>query len=118
MADAGTLALPDAAQSPIKWPEDLQPLATLDGPAVLAANAALQHVLERLPKEYKRRCAYSARAMEVIVGQQGGLYFVRINRRLDKCGRASPGFSAGFDWFELYAVSPDGQVLERYPYHP
>jgi len=56
--------------------------------------------------------------MEVLVGQQGGLYFVRINRRLDKCGRAAPGISAGFDWFELYAVSPDGQILERYPYHP
>jgi hypothetical protein len=56
--------------------------------------------------------------MEVIIGQQGGVYFVRINRRLDKCERASPGSSVGFDWFELYAVSPDGQVLERYPYHP
>ena len=103
----------------IKWPEDdLQPLATLDGPAILAANAALQRVLERIPKEYKRSCAYSARAMEVIVGQQGDLYFIRINRCMDKCGRASPGAGAGFDWFELYAVSPDGQVLERYPYHP
>jgi hypothetical protein len=102
----------------IAWPEQLRPLATLEGPALLAAHAALQRLLESFPKEYERDCAYSARAMEVSVGQEGGLYFVEIHRRLERCGWAAPGFEPSLHWFELYAVSPEGKVLARYPYTP
>ncbi|MFP2930285.1 hypothetical protein ACLESO_34835 [Pyxidicoccus sp. 3LG] len=102
----------------IEWPDELRPLATLDGPAVLAANAALQQLLASLPKEHAKSCAHSAKAMEVIVGEQGGLYFVQINQRVEKCGRFAPGFNLTLDWFELYAVSPDGKVLARYPHAP
>lgn len=116
VADAGTAFSPSAAVS-IRWPENLRPLATLDGPAVLAANAALQRVLSRVPKEYAGTCEYSAKAMDVVVGQEGGLYFVRIDRRADRCGW-SPDFNLEFDWFELYAVSPEGRILARYPYMP
>ncbi|WP_338263079.1 hypothetical protein [Corallococcus caeni] len=101
----------------IQWPDDLQPLATLDGPAVLAAHAALQRRLSRYPKEYAKSCAFSAKGMEVIVGEERGMYFVRINPRPDKCGWA-PGTVLAFDEFELYAVSPEGKVLARYPYMP
>ena len=123
IADAGIAAPPpppaDSIRSAdsIHWPENLRPLATLDGPAVLAANAALQRVLSRFPKEYAGACEYSARSMDVVVGQEGGLYFVRIDRRPDKCGWAL-GFNLEFDWFELYAVSPEGRILSRYPYMP
>jgi len=110
------MPLPAPADS-IRWPKDLRPLATLDGPAVLAAHAALQQVLSRSPKEYAGTCEYSAKGMEVVVGEEGGLYFVRINRRADKCGW-NKGANLGFDWLELYAVSPDGRVLARYPYMP
>jgi hypothetical protein len=116
--DAGTVAAQPIIAEGIRWPDDVRPLATLDGPAVLAAHAALQQVLARLPKEYAGTCSYSAKALEVIVGQEGDLYFVRINRRVDKCGRVAPGVNAAFDWFELYAVSSDGRVVVRYPYHP
>jgi hypothetical protein len=112
------VATPPSGPQGIHWPDALTPLATLDGPAVLAAHAALEKLLARLPKEYAGTCEYSAKAMEVLVGQEGGIYFVRINRRVDKCGWAAPGFNADLDWFELYAVSPEGQVLARYPYHP
>lgn len=116
-ADAGAPVPPPASTGSIHWPENLRPLATLDGPAVLAANAVLQRVLSRFPKEYAGTCEYSAKAMDVVVGQEGGLYFVRIDRRTDRCGW-TPGFSLEFDWFELYAVSPEGQILARYPYMP
>jgi hypothetical protein len=72
----------------------------------------------QLPKEYAGTCSYSANALEVIIGEEGGLYFVRINQRADKCGRFAPGTNLSLDWFELYAVSPDGKVLARYPYYP
>ncbi|ATB30117.1 hypothetical protein [Melittangium boletus] len=116
--DAGVAAAPAIVAEGIRWPDDVRPLATLDGPAVLAAHAALQRVLTRVPKAYAGTCAYSAKAMEVIVGQEEGLYFVRINRRVDKCGRMAPGAVTALDWFELYAVSPDGRILARYPYFP
>ncbi|MFE8602309.1 hypothetical protein [Archangium violaceum] len=102
----------------IHWPVEVRPLATLDGPAVLAAHAAIQHVLARFPKEYAGSCTYSAKALEVVVGEQGGLYFVRINQRPERCGRFAAGVSLTPDWFELYAVSSDGKVLARYPYQP
>jgi len=102
----------------IDWPDDVRPLAILDGPAVLAAHAALQQLLSRLPKEPAGSCSHSAKAMEVVVGQEAGLYFVRINQRVEKCGGFAPGFNLTLDWFELYAVSPEGKVLARYPYQP
>lgn len=47
------------------------------------------------------------------------MYIVRINQRMDKCGWVVPeGFSLEMDWFELYAVSPEGKVLARYPFAP
>jgi len=102
----------------IEWPDELRPLAPLDGPAVVAANAALQHLLASFPKKSARSCAHSAKAMEVVVGEHAGLYFVQIHQRVEKCGRFAPGFNLTLDWFELYAVSPDGKVLARYPYTP
>jgi hypothetical protein len=116
-SDGGTVAPSPITVDSIRWPKDLQPLARLDGPAVLAAHAALQHVLSRFPEEYARGCTGSARALDVVVGQDGGLYFVQIFRRADRCGWA-PGTVLEFDWFELYAVSSDGRVLVRYPYMP
>jgi len=117
-ADAGCILPPGSTAESICWPREVQPVAKLDGSAVVAANAALQKLLARFPKEETRTCEYSPKAMEVVVGQAGGLYFVRINHRVEKCGWAAPGFHLETDWFELYAVSPDGRVLERYPYHP
>ncbi|WP_267558639.1 hypothetical protein [Corallococcus sp. BB11-1] len=116
--DGGTHPRAPIIAEGIEWPDDVRPLATLDGPAIIAAHAALQKLLASLPKEYAKDCSYSAKAMEVVVGQQGGLYFVEINRRVEKCGWAAPGFNPSPHWFELYAVSPEGKVLARYPYHP
>ncbi|MBZ4333044.1 hypothetical protein K8556_19630 [Corallococcus sp. AS-1-12] len=90
----------------------------MDGPAIVAAHAALQRLLASFPKEYAKDCSYTAKAMEVSVARHGDLYFVEINRRVEKCGWAAPGFNPSAHWYELYAVSPDGKVLARYPYHP
>lgn len=112
--DAGALA-----SGSIPWPqEELSPLATLDGSAVLAAHAVLEQVQEqRFAKDAGHSCVFSPRALDVLITQQDGWYFVRVNRRVDRCPGFGPGVSLETDWFELYAVSPDGRV-ERYPYHP
>lgn len=115
--DAGASAT--VSETTIPWPkQDLTPLATLEGPAIQAAHAALEEALKRFPKESKSQCAFSARALEVVIGQEAGWYFARVNRRVDRC----PGFGPGVtgletDWFELYAISPDGDIT-RYPYQP
>ncbi|WP_233583389.1 hypothetical protein [Corallococcus sp. CA053C] len=116
--DGGISAITDGgATAGIRWPTDLRPLATLDGPAILAAHAALQRVLESFPKQDAGACESSARSLDVVVGQEGGVYFVRIDRRLDRCGWPA-GSSLEFDWFELYAVSPEGKVLARRAFMP
>ncbi len=113
--DAGTVSTTSAT---IPWPEtELEPLGTLEGPAVLAAHAALQEVMKRFPKTATKSCAFSPRALEFVVGYQSGWYFVRVNRRVDKCPEFGPGLTLEYDWFELYAVSPEGRV-ERYPHMP
>jgi hypothetical protein len=103
----------------IRWPDEVRTLTTLDAPAVLAAHAALQQLLARFSREGMAGCGYSAKGLEVIVGEGGGMYIVRINQRMDKCGWiVPPGFSTETDWAELYAVSPEGRVLARYPFAP
>ncbi|MCP3101026.1 hypothetical protein LZ198_19305 [Myxococcus sp. K15C18031901] len=117
--DAGVAPSPThVVAEGIRWPTELTPLATLDGPAVLAAHSARQKVLAAMPREYASSCAYSAKAMEVVVGKDADLYFVRVHRRPERCGRIAPGSGATLDWHELYAVSPEGKVLARFPNHP
>ncbi|WP_244224260.1 hypothetical protein [Corallococcus sicarius] len=118
VADGGSASITDGGtQAGIRWPTDLRPLATLDGPAILAAHAALQRVLASFPKQDAGACESSARSLDVVVGQEGGVYFVRIDRRLDRCGWPV-GSGLEFDWFELYAVSPEGKILARRAFMP
>ncbi|RKH81457.1 hypothetical protein D7Y21_30235 [Corallococcus sp. AB045] len=93
-------------------------MATLDGPAVLASHAALQDVVSRFPKARRNECIFTARALEVVVGKGRGVYLVRVNRRVDHCEGLGPGGNFELDWFELYAVSPEGRIIERYQYAP
>jgi hypothetical protein len=117
--DAGTVARKPTIVNGIRWPDEVQLLATLDGRAVIAAHAAMQHLMARLAKEdtrYAGHCDYSPTAMDVSVGVGGGMYIVRITPRVDRCGWADPSFNAALGWFELYAVSQDGRVLARHPH--
>lgn len=133
--DAGAAGAPASASAPdagkpprkpvivdgFRWPEDdeLRLLTVLDGRAVVAAHAAIQDLRARFAKEDKKyagHCDYSPTAMDVVVFEGEGTYFIRINRRLDRCGWAHPSLNAGFAP-ELYAVSPEGRVLARYPYN-
>ncbi|RKG66616.1 hypothetical protein D7V80_19120 [Corallococcus sp. CA054B] len=90
----------------------------MEGPAIQAAHAALEEALKRFPKEFTGQCAFSAQALEVVIGQEAGWFFARVNRRVDRCPGFGPGITGlEMDWFELYAISPDGRI-ERYPYYP
>ncbi len=116
--DAGSAVATTDASTPVPWPEEeLEPEETLDGPAVLAAHGVLLEVMKRFPKAASKSCAFSPRALEFVVGYRNGWHFVRVNRRVDKCPEFGPGVSLEYDWFELYAVSPEGRI-ERYSTMP
>jgi hypothetical protein len=99
------------------WPEKPRLLATLDGRAIIAARAGIWELMDYFVKYDKRfagSCDYSPKAMDVVVFEADGMYVVRINPRVDRCGRLDPAFNDVIDP-ELYAVSPEGKILMRYP---
>ena len=51
------------------------------------------------------------------MGLEEGVYFVRVDRRLDRCGWPA-GSQLELDWFELCAVSPEGKLLARRTFMP
>jgi hypothetical protein len=118
--DAGTVARKPIIVNGLRWPEDdeLRLVTLLDGRAIVAAHAAIQAQMARFAKEdkkYATHCDYSPKAMDVVIFEGEGLYVVRINRRLDRCGWAHPSFNDAFEP-EFYAVSPEGRILARYPH--
>ncbi len=113
-------ALPSPASSPpenrgtvastaIRWPENLAPLAVLDGPAIVVANTAVRHVLAQ--KEYPAECEPSAESLKATVGYQEPLYYVRIDARPERCTRVVPGVEPQPGWFKVYAFVPNGGMI-------
>lgn len=105
-----------AAPSEIRWPENLAPLAALDGAAIIAANTALRHVLAQ--KEYPAGCEPTAEAFQITVGYQEPLYYVRIEARAERCGQGGPGVEPSPGWFKVYALGPGGGMVAPNPSHP
>jgi len=100
------------------WPEQPRLLATLDGRAIIAARSAIRKPIELFEKSYPRytdHCDYSPTAMDVVIFEAEGMYVVRIDPRVDRCGPFDPAFNDVID-SEMYAVSPEGKILMDYPY--
>ena len=80
------------------WPEQPRLLATLDARAIIAARSAEWDLIDRFVKNDKRfagSCDYSPKAMDVVIFEAEGMYVVRINPRVDRCGRLDPAFNDG-----------------------
>lgn len=117
--DAGAPVHKPVIVDGFRWPEDeqLRPLTLLDGRAIVAAHAAIQaqrELFAKADKKFAGHCDYSPKAMDVEIFEGDGVYVVRIDRRLDRCGWAHPSFNAAFP-SEYFAVSPEGRILARYP---
>ncbi len=111
---------PRSPQPPIQWPTPeelagLQPVtAELSGEAAVVAAAAIQQCI----RDWKAQglfegCPTPAAGLGATVYQWKGMYYVSISERFDRCGRARSG---ALDWWELFAVSPEGEVLGRDPF--
>jgi hypothetical protein len=101
----------------MRWPEEGQLLTTLDGRAIVAAHAAVQDLLGRFAQKgirFSKRCDAKPQAMDVLIFEAEGMYIVRINPRVDRCGGADPSVNASLG-SAVYAVSPEGTVLARVP---
>lgn len=101
----------------VRWPEEERGLALLDGRAIVAANAALHDVLNRFAQKgirFSRRCDAKPQAMDVLIFEGEGVYIIRINPRVDRCGGADPRVNASLGSV-VYAVSPEGTLLGRVP---
>jgi hypothetical protein len=100
------------------WPEKPRLLATLDGRAIIAARAGIWELTDYFVKYDKRfagSCDYSPKAMDVVIFEAEGMYVVRLDPRVDRCGRLDPAFNNAIDP-AMYAVSPEGKILMEYPY--
>jgi hypothetical protein len=113
--DAGISAEQASTVAGVRWPRDMLPLAILDAPAIVAANAALQHMQARRSQKHGAACVAPASAMQILIGRDKGLYYVSIEHPSGRCGAADAGSSIGADEVALYAVSPEGRVQVLYP---
>jgi hypothetical protein len=100
----------------IRWPENLAPLAVLDGPALAVADIARRHVLAQ--RLYPAGCEPSAEALKATVGYQEPLYYVRIEANAERCNQEVPGVEPQPGWFKVYAFFPNWRMVAPNPPPP
>jgi hypothetical protein len=105
-----------AVSGTIRWPENLAPMAALEGPAIVAAHSALRHVLTQ--KLYPAECESSPEAFKITVGYQEPLYYVRIDARAERCNHVVPGIEPQPGWSGVYAFVPGGGMVAPNPVLP
>ncbi|WNG33446.1 hypothetical protein F0U61_07315 [Archangium violaceum] len=120
VACATTSSVTDGSRKPggnVAWPSrkdvaEVSNLGAMDGPAALAASAALREVIQSFSAQSDvfAKCLSPAEALDVRVFKWRELYYVTVDERFDRCGGARNRFPG---WFESYAVSPAGEVLAR-----
>ena len=102
----------------IEWPADDTPATVSDFNAsgIIAARAALEKVLDDtkdIPELYYG-CSRPEDGLGVRLWDMRTYWVVDVSQHFNRCkGHTSVG--RVLDWSEIYAVSPDGQVLARMP---
>lgn len=124
VAMASGCGAPRAAawKGPVVWPEteqDEQSVKTLVAPveagAAVAAAAAIRELVRTQPfPGLFDGCASPEQGLDVAVftGPTPGLYYVVLAQRFHRCGGPS---GRVLDWNYVYAVTPQGVVVEKAP---
>jgi hypothetical protein len=108
-------------QPPMQWPTAeelaaLRPVSNegpdeLNGQAALAAAGALQEAIAQWSDQgLFSGCQTPAQGLGAVVYPWRGGYYVRVTQRFERCG--GKRFRM-LDWWESFAVSPEGRVLAR-----
>ncbi|MDC0707684.1 hypothetical protein POL68_04315 [Stigmatella sp. ncwal1] len=108
----------------VEWPTPeelaaLQPVSSdvkeeINGQAVLAAAAAIQETNRLWSRQgLFDGCPAPALGLGAVVYAWKGYYYVNVTQRFDRCG--GKRFRM-LDWWEFFAVSPEGELIARQPY--
>jgi len=117
-------ATPAAAwKGKVEWPDDysgknIVPL--MEAEAALAAAAAIRDMVRQslaIDPGLFWGCSSPAQGLDVAVykGPTPGLYYVMLEERFDRCG--GPRYRV-LDWWHVYAVTPQGDVVAAAPPPP
>jgi hypothetical protein len=111
--------VPSAAwKGRVEWPiesSEINIVSSVEAGAVLAAAAAVREMIEQNKYPHLFHGCYSPEQgleVSVFVGPTPNLYYVLLEERFDRCGGPR---GRVLDWWYLYAVTPQGQVVGRAP---
>jgi hypothetical protein len=126
MSSAGctTIAALLGRQPIVDWPTadelaTLQPVSNdvndeFNGQAALVAARAIQEVIQLWSDQgLFEGCPAPALGLGAVVYPWKGVYYVNVTQRFDRCGGKRYRM---LDWWESFAVSPEGRVLARRPH--
>jgi pyruvate/2-oxoglutarate dehydrogenase complex dihydrolipoamide acyltransferase (E2) component len=112
-------AAPAAAwKGEVTWPDEHSARAVvepIEAGAALAAAGAIREVVRTNPfPNLFAGCSSPEQGLDVSVfaGPTPGLYFVVVDQRFHRCGGPS---GRVLDWWEVYAVTSQGEVVARAP---
>ncbi|QSQ20873.1 hypothetical protein JY651_37475 [Pyxidicoccus parkwayensis] len=103
----------------VAWPEDEQSYKAVATPMEAGAALAAAGAVRELVKTNKDAglfwgCASPEQGLDVAVftGPTQGLYYVAVGQRFDRCGGPR---GRVLDWYYVYAVTPQGEVVAEAP---
>jgi hypothetical protein len=102
----------------VEWPDEHSAklvVPPMEAGAALAAAAAIREMIKTNPHpRLFRGCSSPEQGLEVEVftGPTPGLYYVVLEERFDRCGGPR---GRVLDWWYVYAVTPQGEVVAEAP---
>jgi hypothetical protein len=117
-------ATPAAAwKGKVEWPDDYSGkniVPFMEAEAALAAAAAIRDMVRQslaTDPGLFWGCSSPAQGLDVAIykGPTPGLYYVMLEERFDRCG--GPRYRV-LDWWHVYAVTPQGEVVAAAPPPP
>ncbi|WP_404368577.1 hypothetical protein ACIHQR_04445 [Corallococcus coralloides] len=105
----------------VQWPDERSSASVLpftEAGAAVAAAGALREVIQTNPHPLLfHGCASPEQGLDVAVftGPTTGLYYVAVEQRFSRCGGPN---GRVLDWWQVYAVTPQGEVVAKAPRPP
>ena len=112
---------PSTWKGTVTWPDEHSArlvVPSMEAGAALAAAGAIREMLRtNTDPDLFWGCTRPEQGLDVAVftGPTPGLYYVKLNQRFDRCGGPR---GRVLDWWYLYAVTPQGEVVAEAPVPP
>ncbi|AFE07436.1 hypothetical protein COCOR_07270 [Corallococcus coralloides DSM 2259] len=105
----------------VQWPDERSSASVLpftEAGAAVAAAGALREVIRTNPHpQLFHGCTSPEQGLDIAVftGPTTGLYYVAVEQRFSRCGGPN---GRVLDWWQVYAVTPQGEVVAKAPRTP